>query len=111
MRCAITACQIEYEARHQKHFFRISCADVAPSYSKQGYHDVVSVFLLVFEDDHLAFAMTEVVSNRYLMDFLAKGALLCYLSGTPVWGIPNKNMKNRRLRDPVPINEDDHHNN
>jgi hypothetical protein len=34
---------------------------------------VVSIFLLVVDEDHLAFALTEVVSNRYLMDFLAKG--------------------------------------
>ena len=80
-RCVTAACQIVCHVT--RIFLRISYADVVPSYSKQGYHDVVSVFLLVFEDDYLAFAMTEVVSNRYLMDFLAKGALLCYSSPTP----------------------------
>jgi hypothetical protein len=43
---------------------------------------VVSIFLLVVDEDHLAFALTEVVSNRYLMDFLAKGdTFLFYRSG------------------------------
>lgn len=41
-------------------------------YYYQGFHDVCSVFLLVMEDDHLAFAMSEVVSDRYLRDFMAK---------------------------------------
>ena len=38
----------------------------------QGYHDVVSVFLLVLEEDHLAFALAEVVSLNYLSDFMCK---------------------------------------
>ena len=38
---------------------------------------MVSIFLLVVDEDHLAFALTEVVSNRYLMDFLAKGDTTC----------------------------------
>ena len=42
----------------------------------QGYHDVCSVFLLVVNDDHLAFALSEIVSDRYLRDFMAKGDLI-----------------------------------
>jgi hypothetical protein len=38
----------------------------------QGYHDVVSVFLLVAGHDQLAFAMAEIVSRRFLTDFLGK---------------------------------------
>jgi hypothetical protein len=38
----------------------------------QGYHDVVSVFLLVAGHDQLAFAMAEIVSRRFLIDFLGK---------------------------------------
>jgi TBC1 domain family member 20 len=42
----------------------------------QGFHDIVSVCLLVLKDDHLAFAVAEIISIRYLMDFLAKGTSL-----------------------------------
>jgi hypothetical protein len=38
----------------------------------QGYHDVVSVFLLVAEEDHLAFALAEAASKKFLVDYLGK---------------------------------------
>ena len=53
----------------------------------QGYHDVCSVFLLVVNDDHLAFALSEIVSDRYLRDFMAKGDISYYhptYSGFPI---------------------------
>ena len=34
---------------------------------------MVSIFLLVFEEDHLAFALTEIASSKYLLDYLGKG--------------------------------------
>lgn len=36
----------------------------------QGFHDVVSVFLLVIEDDHIAFALAEAVSRDYISDYM-----------------------------------------
>ena len=36
----------------------------------QGFHDVTSVFLLVLEDDHIAFALAEVISRDYISDFM-----------------------------------------
>lgn len=38
----------------------------------QGYHDVVSIFLLVLEEDHLTFALTEAMSHAYLSDYMTK---------------------------------------
>ena len=38
----------------------------------QGFHDVCSVFLVVMDDDPVAFAVAEVVADRYLRDFMAK---------------------------------------
>ena len=36
----------------------------------QGFHDTVSVFLMVLDDDHLTFALSEVVANRYMSDYM-----------------------------------------
>jgi hypothetical protein len=36
----------------------------------QGFHDIVSVFLLVLEDDHIAFALTEVVTRDFISDYM-----------------------------------------
>lgn len=36
----------------------------------QGYHDVVSVFLLALEEDHLSFALSEIVSINFLADYM-----------------------------------------
>ena len=41
-------------------------------YYYQGYHDLISVFLLVLEDDHLTFAVAEVVSRNYVADYMNK---------------------------------------
>lgn len=41
-------------------------------YYYQGFHDLVSVFLLVQEEDHLAFAMAEIVSLHFLKDCMQK---------------------------------------
>ena len=38
----------------------------------QGFHDVCSVFLMVLEDDPVAFSLVEVVADRYLRDFMSK---------------------------------------
>jgi hypothetical protein len=38
----------------------------------QGFHDIISIFLLVFEDDKLAFAVSERVSQQYFSDCLYK---------------------------------------
>jgi hypothetical protein len=44
----------------------------------QGFHDVVSVFLLVFQDDHLAFAVAERVALSFMVDFMQKDfELMC----------------------------------
>ncbi len=39
-------------------------------FNLQGFHDVTSVFLLVLEDDHIAFALAEVISRDYISDFM-----------------------------------------
>ena len=39
-------------------------------YMYQGYHDVVSIFLHVFEDDNLAYEFSEQVSLTYFLDFM-----------------------------------------
>lgn len=39
-------------------------------YYYQGFHDIVSVFYLVLEDEHLTFAHTEVVSKLFLADYM-----------------------------------------
>ena len=72
----------------------------------QGYHDVCSVFLLVVNDDHLAFALSEIVSDRYLRDFMAKGNLLVpvhYLSIILLItvAILSKTACNHRLTNPL----------
>jgi len=36
----------------------------------QGFHDIVSVFLLVLEDDHIAFALCEVISRDFISDYM-----------------------------------------
>lgn len=41
-------------------------------YYYQGYHDIVSMFMLVCEDDNLAFAISEIVSIHYLSDYMNK---------------------------------------
>eukprot|EP01036_Dinobryon_divergens_P022567 gene22563-30832_t len=41
-------------------------------YYYQGFHDVVTVFLLVAENDNLAFSLTEQTSRRYLADYMQK---------------------------------------
>jgi len=41
-------------------------------YYYQGFHDVVSVFFLVVEDDHLAFALTDAVCSTYFADYMTK---------------------------------------
>lgn len=38
--------------------------------AEQGFHDVVSIFLLVLEEDHLAFALSEAMSLRHLSDYM-----------------------------------------
>jgi hypothetical protein len=38
--------------------------------ASQGFHDIVSVFLLVLEDDHIAFALTEVVTRDFISDYM-----------------------------------------
>jgi hypothetical protein len=38
----------------------------------QGYHDIVSIFLLVFQQDKLAFAVSEAVSLQFFRDCLYK---------------------------------------
>ena len=39
-------------------------------FNLQGFHDVTSVFLLVLDDDHIAFALAEVISRDYISDFM-----------------------------------------
>ena len=41
-------------------------------YYYQGFHDVVSAFMLVLEDDYLTFAVVDIVCRRYLIDFMQK---------------------------------------
>jgi hypothetical protein len=41
-------------------------------YYFQGLHDVVSVFLLIFNDNPMAFAASESVCQRYLVDFMRR---------------------------------------
>lgn len=41
-------------------------------YYYQGFHDVVSIFLLVLEDDYLTFALVEELCVKYLPDFMQK---------------------------------------
>lgn len=41
-----------------------------PMFYLQGFHDIVSVILLVLEDDHIALALTEVVTRDYISDFM-----------------------------------------
>mmetsp|Transcript_11339 Transcript_11339/g.19028 ORF Transcript_11339/g.19028 Transcript_11339/m.19028 type:complete len:448 (-) Transcript_11339:58-1401(-) len=41
-------------------------------YYYQGYHDIVSLFLLVLEDDHVTFHLTELVSLKYLSDYMCR---------------------------------------
>lgn len=36
----------------------------------QGFHDLVSIFLLVLEDDHLTFALAECVSRNFVSDYM-----------------------------------------
>ncbi len=38
----------------------------------QGFHDIVSIFLLVLEEDHLAFALSESLSINYLSDYMTE---------------------------------------
>ena len=41
-------------------------------YYFQGFHDIVSVLMLVFKDNALAYATTEVLCDKYLFDFMRK---------------------------------------
>lgn len=38
----------------------------------QGFHDIVSIFLLILEDDHLTFSMVEVVSLYFFSDYMSE---------------------------------------
>jgi len=38
----------------------------------QGFHDVVSIFLLVMEEDHLAFSPAEATSTHFLVDYMTE---------------------------------------
>lgn len=38
----------------------------------QGYHDIVSIFLLILEDDQLTFSMVEVVSLYFFSDYMSE---------------------------------------
>jgi TBC1 domain family member 20 len=41
-------------------------------YYFQGFHDIVSVLILVYNDSALAYATTEVLCDKYLFDFMRK---------------------------------------
>eukprot|EP01038_Epipyxis_sp_PR26KG_P009667 gene9667-13016_t len=41
-------------------------------YYYQGFHDIVSVFLLVVDEDHLAFALVDAMCNKFITDYMRK---------------------------------------
>lgn len=36
----------------------------------QGFHDVVSVVMLIFEEDHLSFKISEAIAKRFMLDYM-----------------------------------------
>jgi TBC1 domain family member 20 len=63
----------EYRESRRKSLSEIMMAVLSRNpqlYYYQGYHDLVSTIMLLFEEDHLAFAVVEFISQHFIVDYM-----------------------------------------